>query len=128
MCSHMAAVPALRDNSGIGPYCAICIHLMHAVGLIVVLALFALEAGIQLRTEAHALAGFHQRDFGPDSQGLANDLVADGQREVLVAPAAADGVHIGAADPAGLDLDLDIIVFEWLGRDLERGVNGSFSQ
>jgi hypothetical protein len=36
--------------------------------------------------------------------------VSDAQGELLVSPSTADGVHITAADTAGLDLDVDICV------------------
>lgn len=41
--------------------------------------------------------------------------VTDAEGEVLLAPAAGDGVKVAAADAAGFDLDVDIVVFEWLG-------------
>ena len=119
MCSHMTGVPSLRDNSGVGPYGTVRILLMHTVRLIVVLALLALQAGVQLGAEAYALPRLDQRHLGTDTQSLANDLVANRQREVLVSPTAADGVHVGTADAAGLDLDLDVEIFEGLGDDLE---------
>jgi hypothetical protein len=99
---------------------------MHTVGLIVVLALLALQAGVQLGTQAYALPGLDQRHLGADTHGFANDLVANGQREVLVSPAAADGVYIGTADAAGLDLDLDVEIFEGLGDDLEEQLTRLF--
>jgi hypothetical protein len=118
MCSHVAGVPALRDDSSVRPYCAIGVHLVHAVGLIVVLALLAFQAGIQLSAETHALTGLDQRHFGPNTQRLTNDLVANSQREVLGAPAAGDGVHVGAAHAAGVDGDVDVAVAEGLERQL----------
>jgi hypothetical protein len=44
--------------------------------------------------------------------------VANGKREVLLAPASADGVDVTAADTAALDLDIDIVVTERLGLEL----------
>lgn len=41
--------------------------------------------------------------------------MTDAEGEVLLAPAAGDGVKVAAADAAGFDLDVDIVVFEWLG-------------
>ena len=45
--------------------------------------------------------------------------MTDAEGEFLVAPAAGDGVHIGGADAAGLDLNLDVVILEWFGYDLE---------
>jgi hypothetical protein len=121
--TYMTRVAALRDDARLGPYRAVCIHLVHAVGLVVVFTLFAFEARVELGAEAHTLAGLHQRDLGPDTQSFANDLVTDAEGEVLVAPAAGDGVHVGGADAAGLDLNLDVVILERFGYDLEAGVN-----
>jgi hypothetical protein len=121
--ADVAGVAALGDDAGLGPDGAVGIELVDAVGLVIVLALLALQAGVELGADADALARLDQSDLGPDAQGLANDLVADAEGEALAAPAAADGVDIGAADAAGLDLDLDIVVLEGLGRDLEGGVS-----
>ena len=35
--------------------------------------------------------------------------MTNSQRKVLLAPATADGVHIAAADTAGLNLDVDVV-------------------
>lgn len=42
----------------------------------------------------------------------------DSERELLLSPAAADGVVVAAADTARLDLDIDIVVAEGLGLEL----------
>jgi hypothetical protein len=44
--------------------------------------------------------------------------VANGKGEVLLAPTAADGVHIAAADTAGLNLDVNVVIPEWLWLEL----------
>lgn len=41
--------------------------------------------------------------------------MTDAEGEVLLAPAAGDSVQVAAADSAGFNLDVDIVVFEWLG-------------
>lgn len=48
--------------------------------------------------------------------------MANGQREVLLSPSTADSMHIGTADTARLDLDLDVKVLERLGDDLGDGL------
>ncbi len=44
--------------------------------------------------------------------------MADRQGKELLAPAAAEGMDIGPANPAALDLDVDVIVAERLGIEL----------
>jgi hypothetical protein len=119
MRSHVAGIASLSDNSSFRPDGAISIHLMHTVGLIVILALLALQARVQLGAHTYALPGLDQRHLGPDTKSLPNDLVANSQREVLLAPAATDSVHIRTTNTASLDLDLDIKVLEGLGGNLE---------
>lgn len=41
--------------------------------------------------------------------------MTDAEGEVLLAPAAGDGVKVAATDAAGFDFNVDIVVFEWLG-------------
>ena len=41
--------------------------------------------------------------------------MSDSQGELLLAPAAADGVEIAAADATGLDLDVDVVVAKGFG-------------
>lgn len=91
---------------------------MRAIVLIVALALRALEARPDLRSDADAVADLDRLDGGPDFHGLADDLVADADGRGRVAPAARDGVHVGAADAAALDLDVDIVVTKLLGLEL----------
>lgn len=86
-------------------------HEVWAVILICGLALRALETRPDLGSHAHAVSLL---DPGPDSladlDSLADDLVADTERPFVVTPAARDGVDIGAAHAARLDLHVNIIV------------------
>lgn len=47
---------------------------MATVGLIVVLALSAIEAGVGLCADANSLAGFDERDFRTNAEGCADDF------------------------------------------------------
>lgn len=118
MRSHVAGISSLSDNSRIRPHGAISIHLVHTVGLIVILALLTLQARVQLSAHTYALPGLDQRHLGPDTESLPNDLVANSQREVLLAPASTDSVHIRATNTASLNLDLDIIILKGLRSNL----------
>lgn len=134
VCPDMRRVSALRNNAGVGPDSAIGIQLLPAVGLVVILALSAVEAGVALSSDTHALAFLDQGHLGADTDGRSNDFldcqldpvshwvccrtVANREGELLVAPATVNGVYIASADTAALDLDIDIIVAKGLGLEL----------
>ena len=52
---------------------------------------------------------FQSVTSGTDGLDDAGDLVADGQREVRLAPFVADGVDVAVADSGGLDVDDHVI-------------------
>ena len=61
------------------------------------------------------VANLEVLDLGADLDDFADDLMAYAEREGnVVAPAAGDGVDIGRADTAGIDGDVDVVVFEFL--------------
>jgi Zn-dependent alcohol dehydrogenase len=43
VCSNMRRITTLSDNARFGPGSAVCVHLLGAVGLVVILALVALQ-------------------------------------------------------------------------------------
>lgn len=83
---------------------------MLAVRLIVILALPALEARPNLRTNTNTLTNLGERHLGPDLENLADNLVADGERVWAATPIAANGVQVTGADTAALNLDVDVVV------------------
>lgn len=93
---------------------------MSAVCLIVVLALAALQAGVNLSSNTNSLSLLGERHLGPNPEDLADDLVSYGERIRTGAPVTADGVPITGADTTALNLDIDIIVAQrsWLPRVL----------
>ncbi len=91
---------------------------MRAVVLVVTLALRALETSPDLSTYTHTISDFYCFHFGPDFDGMTDDLVADADGQWYLAPAAIDAVDVGATDTAALDLDVDIMVTELLGFEL----------
>lgn len=91
---------------------------MRAVVLVGALADVALEAGPHLGTDTDAIALLDLRHVLADLDGLADNLVADAQRTLELAPAARDGVHVRPADAAALDLDVDIVIAKGLGLEL----------
>ena len=91
---------------------------MRAVVLVLALAHIALQAGPHLGANADAIALLDLRHVFADLDGLADNLVADAQRTLELAPAAGDGMHIGPADAAALDLYVDIVIPKRLGLEL----------
>lgn len=67
MGADVAGVPALGDDAGLGPDGAVGVELVHAVGLVIVLALLTLQAGVELGADADALTRLDQRDLGADA-------------------------------------------------------------
>ena len=81
---------------------------MRAIVLVGIFAVGALEASPDLCADADTITLLDGLDVLADPDGLANDFVAYAERTLELAPAASDGVHVGAADAAALDLDVDV--------------------
>ena len=86
---------------------ACCFHilltnLMRAVILVVRLADLTIETSPDLGSNAYSVANFDCRHLVADFDCFANDLVADAEGEVSLAPASGDGVYIGATDTASI--------------------------
>lgn len=105
--------PAVRP-AAVGILGVVGVHELGAVVFVLVLAEVALEAGPDLGADADAVADFEVLDVLADLDGFADDFVADAEGAFVVAPAAGDGVKVGAADAAGGDFDVDVVVAEWL--------------
>lgn len=106
----MRRVAALCGEARIQVFGAVGVNLVLAVGLVVVLALTAFKARVDLGTNTDTITLLSQRHFGADAKDLANDFVADGQRVRATAPFAADGVQVTGADTTALNLDINIVV------------------
>lgn len=91
---------------------------MWAVILVVALALRALQARPDLGTNTSTVANLECRNLGSNFYDLANDLVADSDGCWRFTPATCDGVYIGTANTAALDLDIDIVLTECLWLEL----------
>jgi hypothetical protein len=87
---------------------------MWAVILVVALALLALQARPNLRSNTDTVPNLDAGHLVADLDSMANDLVsnADGKRNL--APASRNGVNIRGAHPAALDLDVDVVGAELL--------------
>lgn len=72
--AHVRRVAALRDEAGALPERAVRVALVHAVGLVVVLALAAVEARVGLCANADARALLDEGDLGADADGCAYDF------------------------------------------------------
>jgi hypothetical protein len=89
--------------------------LVGAVVLVVGLALRACQVGPDLSANTSAVSNLEVLDLRTDLDDLANDLVADAERERDVfAPAAGNCVDVRGADTASVNGDVYIMVFELL--------------
>jgi hypothetical protein len=90
-----------------------------AVVLVVALAHLAAHTRLNLCSNTNTLTWLEGLDFRSYTQNLANDFVADAERCCCqVTPSSSDCVNIGSADTAAFVLDVDIVVFEVLGSEL----------
>src|SRR5690606_23505597 len=86
-----------------------------AIIFIVALAVVALQATPNLRANTDTVSLLHGGDLGTGLENLADDFVADDERSLDFTPTAGDGVEVGTADAAGMNLDVDVVVFELFG-------------
>lgn len=110
--TDVRAVATLSDVTSVHVLLAPGIDLVSAVGLVVVLALLALEAAVNLSTDTDTLADLCESDLVTDANDLADDLVADSKRVRARAPVTVDLVHVTGADTAALNLNVDILWVE----------------
>lgn len=68
-------------------------------------ALFAFATGVNEAADANAVADLPLGYIGANRRDNACDFVADGEREVRLAPFVADGVDIAVADAGSFDID-----------------------
>jgi hypothetical protein len=115
MHSAVGRVTTLGLETSIEVISAIGVDLVLAVGLIVVLALMALKTRPNLGTSTDTVADLSESDLITNTENLANNLVAYGERIRAAAPVTADGVAIAGADTAALDLDVDIVLAKGTG-------------
>ena len=73
---------------------------------------------IYVYADADAVAGLDALDGAADANRLADDLVANDERELALAPALLKRVHVRAAHAAVGDGDLDVVLLKglWLER------------
>lgn len=95
---------------------------MRAINLIPILALLALQASSNLRTNTDPLSDLHKRNILSNPQHLADNLMTNTDGIRGAAPARTDSVNIGLADSAGLDLNVDVVGLEGLGGVLLRTI------
>lgn len=87
---------------------------MRTVVLVVRLAKFALQTGTDLSANTNAVSNLDGCHLVADFDSLADNFMADADRERAFAPTASDGMDIRAADSAAFNFDVDIAVFELL--------------
>ena len=93
---------------------------MWAIILVVTRALLALHARPDLGSNTDAVSHLAPGHLIANLDSMTNDLVADANGKRDSAPAAGEGVNIGAADTAALDLDVDVVGSEPLSFELCR--------
>lgn len=72
--ADVRGVATLRNDAGALPERTVGVALVHAVGLVVVLALAAVEARVGLCADADARALLDEGDLGADADGCAYDF------------------------------------------------------
>jgi hypothetical protein len=108
----------LEKESTAHSVCLLTNH-MRAIILIIRLALRTFHARLNLRSNANTISWLDSLDLRPNSQDLANDLVANADRCVSdLSPAPGDCVDVRAADAAAFVLDIDVVVLEDFGSEL----------
>ena len=68
-----------------------------------------------MRPDTDAIADFDVLHARTDTRSVSDDLMANDQGKLALAPALAQGVHVGTTDAAMSDRDFDIVWFEGLG-------------
>jgi hypothetical protein len=115
MDTNVRGVTALGDVSGVHVLLTPSVDLVSAVGLVVVLALLALQAAVDLSTNTDTLSNLGEGDLGANLDDLADNLVTDGERVRAVTPVTVDLVHVTGADTAALNLDINVLLVEGTG-------------
>lgn len=95
---------------------------MRAVVLVITLAILAFQARRNLSADTNTVADLDGRHLVTDFDGFTNDLVSDTEGQWCLSPAACDAMNVGTADTAGVNLDVDVSVTEWLCFELQRNV------
>ena len=86
--------------------------------LVLGLAEVALQTRLDLSADADAITLSDAADVLAHADCAADNLVADAEGSLEIAPAARHGVHIGAAHAAGINFDVDIVILKGLGLEL----------
>ena len=93
---------------------------VRAIILIVRFAELALQTGTDLSANTNTVSNLDSRHLVADFNGLANNFMTDADWKWAITPASSDGMDIGAANSAALNLDVDVTIFEFLRFELRR--------
>jgi hypothetical protein len=113
--TSVGRITTLCLESSVKVISAIGVNLILAVGLIVILALTAVQTRPDLGTSTDTVADLCERDLVANTKNLANDLVADSKRVRAFTPVSADGMAITGANTTALDLDVYIVLAKGTG-------------
>lgn len=92
--------------------------MMGTVVLVGGLADVTLETAPYLSAYTDPISFFDVLDLFTHPDGFPNNLVTDTERPLEVSPPAGEGVDVGAAHAAALNLDVDVVLLEGLGGEL----------
>lgn len=86
---------------------------MRAIVLVVLLAVLAFHAGLDLGTDPDTIASLAGCDFASYAEDLSDDFMANANGGCWkITPSASYCMYITATDPAHFALDIDIMLFE----------------
>ena len=91
---------------------------MRTVIFIIGLANLALKTSLDLSSDTNAITNLAGGDFVASLDYFANNLMTNTDWQGTIAPAAINCMDVGAANAASFNLDVNIMVLEWLWLEL----------
>jgi hypothetical protein len=116
MRTHVGRVTTLADNARLWVRSTVCVDHLGAVVLLVRLAVDTLSASSDLGTNTNSLSLLELGDLVTCPQYAADNLVSNAKRQRCLSPSSSDGVDIRAADTAGINGNINIVLLERLMR------------
>jgi len=118
VCANVRGISSL-GNGSIWIRRAIGIDGVGAIVLLISLAVLACQIGTNLRANTNPVSDLNILDGLSDLDRLANDFVADTDRQWDFTPTSSYGVDIRSAHTTGINGNVDVVVFEGLEFELQ---------